>query len=53
MWPNGLYYANAFGAFGTVSVGQNWGLLASTAHGWALKLVAGKEFAYYYFRKTP
>ena len=50
---NGLFYANAVGAPGLVSAGQNWGRLASAAHRLALKLVDGKEFPYYYFRTTP
>ena len=42
MGPNGLFYANAVGAFGAVSAGQNWGRLAIAARRWALKLV-GKQ----------
>ena len=42
--PNGLLYANAVGAFGSVSAGRNWGLLASSPHRWALMLVGGNEF---------
>ena len=43
MGPNGLFYANAVGAFGSVSVGRNWGQLASAAHRWAIKLVERNE----------
>ena len=39
MGPYGLFYANAVGAFGAVSAGQNWGRLASAFRRWALKLV--------------
>ena len=43
MGPNGLFYANAVGAFGAVSTGRNWDLLASAANRWALKLADWKE----------
>ena len=46
MCPNGLFYANAVGTFGSVSDGGNWSRLASAAHSWALKLVDGNDFFY-------
>ena len=39
MCPNGLFYANAVGAFGVVADGGNWDRLAIDGHRWALKLV--------------
>ena len=42
MWPNGSFYANTVGTFGSVSAGRNWGRLASAVHRWALNLV-GKQ----------
>ena len=50
--PNGLFYANAVGAFGVVSASQNWDRIASATHRWALKLVGGNGFSYY-FLTTP
>ena len=43
--PNGLFYANAVGAFGAGSAGRNWDSLASAVHRWALKLVDNNEFS--------
>ena len=42
--PNGLFYSNADGAFGTVSDGGNWDRLASAVHRWALKLVGESDY---------
>ena len=41
---DGLFYANAVGAFGAVAAGRNWDRLSSAARMWALKLVDNKEF---------
>ena len=53
MWPSGLFYANAVGAFGVVYDGENWDRLASDVHRWALKLVGGNDPPRYYFPTTP
>ena len=43
--PDGLFYANAVGAFGSVSAGQNWDRMESASRRWALKLVDNKAFS--------
>ena len=53
MWPNGLFHANAVGALGVVSDGENWGRLASAVHRWALKLVEKNDSPRYYLLMTP
>ena len=44
MAPVGIFYANAVGAFGVISAGQNLGRLAIAAHRRALSLVGNKKF---------
>ena len=51
MGPNGLFYANAVGTFGTVSAGQNWDRLASASHRWALVLVDKRKVFLLFFRR--
>ena len=42
--PGGLFYDSAVGAFGVFSSAQNWGLLSSASHRWALALIDNRKF---------
>ena len=43
MVPDWLFYANTVGAFGAVSAGRNWDLLAIAVHTRSLKLADNAE----------